>query len=249
MTQRKNRIANFCAFVLAFVIAVFSPLSAAAYTSSDKITLECSYDNVSISGMKWNVIKVADEKKGKYVLTDDFTKSGISLNDFSESEIYDLALSLQNYVDKNSLKPLKTYNTDSHGKITFNIKENGLYLFYSYTYEQGNYKYTATPILAVRKNSLSDQIYEPKFEAKKSDTANGSGGGDTSDDGSDADTGHGDNDDSDNSYPDTSSDKNDGPLPQTGMLWWPVPVLSVVGLLFVAAGISLISKKDKNDKE
>ncbi len=34
-----------------------------------------------------------------------------------------------------------------------------------------------------------------------------------------------------------------GKLPQTGQLWWPVPVLALVGIIFIAFGIRLGSKK------
>ena len=33
-------------------------------------------------------------------------------------------------------------------------------------------------------------------------------------------------------------------LPQTGLLWWPVPVLAVAGLAFLALGAAFRKKKD-----
>lgn len=250
MTKINNGIKYFCTAVVAIIIITFSVFSVGAYTLSDEITLKCSYDNISISGMKWNVIEVAYEKDGKYILTDDFSNSGISIDDLSSSSLYDMANTLQSYAKNNNLKPLKTNTTDAYGDVSFNVKENGLYLFYSNSYEYKHYKYTAVPILAVRKNSVSAQVYEPKFEAKKNDTANGNGSGENSGNGNDSDTGHDDDDDSDNSYPDTTSDSNGNtPLPQTGLLWWPVPILSIVGLILIFTGARLNSKKGKNDKE
>lgn len=39
-------------------------------------------------------------------------------------------------------------------------------------------------------------------------------------------------------------------LPQTGQLWWPVPILAGAGLVLIAVGIRIIAKKgSKNDKE
>lgn len=40
----------------------------------------------------------------------------------------------------------------------------------------------------------------------------------------------------------TTPSKPDTSLPQTGQLWWPVPVLLAVGLLFVVIG--LIRRRD-----
>lgn len=45
--------------------------------------------------------------------------------------------------------------------------------------------------------------------------------------------------------PDQPTPENPGPkLPQTGVLWWPVPVLTAVGLAFLAAGTLFLKKKD-----
>ena len=34
-----------------------------------------------------------------------------------------------------------------------------------------------------------------------------------------------------------------GPLPQTGQLWWPVPVLALLGLVLLLAGLRLTRKR------
>ena len=39
--------------------------------------------------------------------------------------------------------------------------------------------------------------------------------------------------------PETEPEVIPGMLPKTGMLWWPVPVLTVAGLFFLAAGFIL----------
>ena len=39
-----------------------------------------------------------------------------------------------------------------------------------------------------------------------------------------------------------------GPLPQTGQLWWPVPVLGALGLILVGAGLYLM-RKDRRKRE
>ena len=45
--------------------------------------------------------------------------------------------------------------------------------------------------------------------------------------------------------PDQPTPENPGPkLPQTGVLWWPVPVLAAVGLVFLVAGTLFLKKKE-----
>lgn len=41
----------------------------------------------------------------------------------------------------------------------------------------------------------------------------------------------------------TETSSNGGRLPQTGQLWWPVPVLSAAGLILIAVGVRLNSKR------
>lgn len=52
----------------------------------------------------------------------------------------------------------------------------------------------------------------------------------------------------DSSQPDDSSKPDDEDLPQTGMLWWPVPVLLLAGFALLCAGIVLrFRKKEQSD--
>jgi hypothetical protein len=44
----------------------------------------------------------------------------------------------------------------------------------------------------------------------------------------------------------TTTTKNES-APQTGQLWWPVPIMAVVGLLFLALGKRLNNKKESDD--
>lgn len=47
-----------------------------------------------------------------------------------------------------------------------------------------------------------------------------------------------------NSDKSTTTTTSENKLPQTGQLWWPVPVLSFGGIIFIAAGFRLKKKKD-----
>ena len=38
------------------------------------------------------------------------------------------------------------------------------------------------------------------------------------------------------------------PIPQTGLLWWPVPVMGAGGLVCVGVGSLLCKKKDDDDE-
>ena len=41
----------------------------------------------------------------------------------------------------------------------------------------------------------------------------------------------------------TETSSNGGKLPQTGQLWWPVPALSAAGLILIAVGVRVNSKR------
>lgn len=45
----------------------------------------------------------------------------------------------------------------------------------------------------------------------------------------------------------TGGNNGGGKLPQTGQLWWPVPVLALVGVIFIAFGVRLSSKKNNTN--
>lgn len=43
----------------------------------------------------------------------------------------------------------------------------------------------------------------------------------------------------------TTTIKNGGKLPQTGQLWWPIPILSIAGMVFLSAGLVIRSKDSR----
>ena len=45
----------------------------------------------------------------------------------------------------------------------------------------------------------------------------------------------------------TTAKKTESKLPQTGQLWWPVPILALGGMIFLGIGCRLISKSKKED--
>ncbi len=45
----------------------------------------------------------------------------------------------------------------------------------------------------------------------------------------------------------TTTSKSESKLPQTGQLWWPVPILALGGIIFVGIGFSMISRSKKED--
>lgn len=55
-------------------------------------------------------------------------------------------------------------------------------------------------------------------------------------------------DTTDSTIPVTSVTTNEDKIPQTGQLWWPVPVLGLLGLVFTAAGLR-VSAEEKRENE
>lgn len=47
----------------------------------------------------------------------------------------------------------------------------------------------------------------------------------------------------------TSTPKKESKLPQTGQLWWPVPILALGGMVFIGIGCRMISRSKKEDDQ
>lgn len=99
-------------------------------TGSITVTLTESEDDRSRENVILGLIKVADIKSGKYVLTDAFSKASIDLNAIeSANQMEEAALDLMNSIDQNSTDYQKV-KTTFDGKATFNNLEVGVYLIW-----------------------------------------------------------------------------------------------------------------------
>ncbi len=183
------------------------------------ITISVHFGDEPVSGGTMTLYRVGDiaENDGNYsfVPTEDLAMWGDS---FSDIESPDLADSLAEYENKPSGE---TKEVDSAGEVKYDNLQLGLYLIVQEEAADGYSK--ANPFLVslpywdeeahayvydVDSRTKAELIRDVEKESEKDDTTPGGSGG-----------------------------HSGGKLPQTGQLWWPVPMLVFAGLLCIVVGL------------
>ena len=150
----------------------------------------------------------------KLTYTEAFSRCGMTLADAekSETEKKALAAGLEAYVKQNDIKG-QSVEVDRNGHAEWTDLEQGLYLIVQ-TGQADGYAPIQTFLISVPETVDGAYIYEINAKPK-------TGTVDTPEDPTP---------DNKNAVP------SDSKLPQTGQLWWPVPVLVIVGILCVFIG-------------
>lgn len=181
------------------------------------------------------VIKDIPTKNQKYSVSKKWTGDEEVLDkrpDFVKAEIYKDGV-LLNTITLNESNNW-TYSWTSEGDHQWLVKEVDVDEFYNVVY----------------KNSGYDFVIENHYDSSngvKDDNEYGYGDSDNNGEGN----GEGDADESNGSNGGSSINGNENEkLPQTGQLWWPVPLLIASGFIFIAVGIRMnFEKEDKNEKK
>lgn len=217
--------------ILLIVLYMVFTVSMTAFAAADAVELDSapkgsiSVDLVSsdskeaVAGGTLTLYQVAEAKVSEgeiqYTYTDAFANCGVSLTNvgMSDTKMKELASNLEAYVKQNAiLGQNATINERGHAEWT--DLEQGLYLFIQTSAAEG-YAPVCTFLASVPESVEGAYIYEinakPKVERVKNP--------DTETPGNNPDTGI-----------------TDRKLPQTGQLWWPVPILAFAGLLFFILG-------------
>ena len=250
-------------------IALSAPVRSTAAQSAEKgfILIESKVGEEPVSGINWKVYAIGERRDtGGFILNEAFAESGVKLEDMSADAVKTDAETLCSYISENALQPDNEELSDESGAAEVFAQNAGIYLICSDETEIGGYKYRSSPaIVELKKDSGS--VVLPKIEKETiEDSSSGSDDSEhdtpdsdsSSDDSSDSDTpesessvsdssrgtgGGSDNTPGDKGQKGGSSEK----LPQTGQLWWPVPVLAVLGLALIALGLRVSLKKDGRD--
>ena len=216
--------------LLALLLLLCLPLSAAAAhpvpdparDGSCTVTITMKYQNKPISGGTVNLYKVGDvrEDDGNYSFVPvKAIQSDIS--EFGNIESSDLPGKLAKLEKKLTPVTAKPVTIDKNGTATFSNLEFGLYLVVQKTAASG-YGKTSPFLVSVPYLYKGEYKYnvtsQPKtdLEREVKPTTPPSSGG------------------------------GGGKLPQTGQLWWPVPVLVCMGLGCIAVG--LIRRREAGDE-
>ena len=189
------------------------------------IVLKDSSTKKRISGGTVVLYRVADPKveDGNYSweFREDFEDCGFSLKKISSDE---LAEDLAEYAQDENIKK-KSKTVDSDGKVEFKDLKAGLYLIVQEAAASG-YTKVSPFLVSVPLKDDGEWIYDvdasPKMERIRKD--------------------HPDKDTKEKDNP-----KKDQKLPQTGQLYWPVPVLAGLGLTLFTVGWILRFGKRTDD--
>ncbi|MGL4910931.1 MAG: Cna B-type domain-containing protein [Romboutsia sp.] len=123
----------FLFFVFLICIVPVSVVSASGNIDTNKtgsLAINHSYKENPIKDTKFKIYQVGNlSGDNKFVLTDDFSKYDIDLNNIKEQSKYDeIADTLATYTQVDNINPYKEQKTDINGKTNFNNLKTGLYL-------------------------------------------------------------------------------------------------------------------------
>lgn len=256
-----SALSAFLTALCAWCLTVYA-FSAPDVSRLGSITLRMQYQEAFVSGGEITLYRVgklqADSEGYSFAESGDFSGCGMELGTLgSELSVSgQLAKGLKVYADKNNIAGM-TKEIGSGGTVYFGKLETGLYLLVQKKPASG-YMCAAPFLVSIPLPDEQDYYYNvtaaPKLEPEKSPggPAPGTSGGGSPSGGSPSgdflsgsvDTASGGGDGGGEGR-ETSS----GPLPQTGQMNWPVPVLAVLGLgMFFAGWMLRFRRKKQNER-
>lgn len=184
------------------------------------LTVSYQYNGKAIPNVEFYVFRVADVgTDGRFTLAGDFVGFNGNVNGLKSADEWNKqTTALEQYAAANNIKPAYTGVTGSDGKVLFPGKGEammpGLYLMTCGETKINNDIYTSQPSLISLPNEENGSWqYDVAVNAKCGQRP----------------------------VPTVPPVPTPPPekLPQTGMLWWPVPVLVLAGLVSLAIGVTV----------
>ncbi len=190
--------------------------------------------------------------------TEEYEQFEGNYKDFQSPEF---AHSIYAYTKNNNIKGEQVKKIGSNGEVAFSDLELGMYLVVQSKNAKG-YKAVAPFVVALPYSDNGELIYDftakPKIEIDNSDSdLSGNdfnkpttGDGDNTVNDSENTPG---NETTDNTNTDINNENNsnsgssDSYLPQTGMLWWPIPLLIASGIFLISLGIFFNRRRASNE--
>lgn len=216
--NRRMRGRILAVVLLAMLMVLQLPVSAARPLDEEQpltLTLECKAGGGAIAGAHFHLYQVASmDARGGYTLCSSFSVLSGYLEKIENGEddwqAFEQAALAE--LERQEPEPLGSGKTDAAGRLTLEIPQAGLYLVIGEQLETDDMTYTASPFL-VQLPGLDGETDEWIYAV----TASPKG---------------------EVRYPEQQkpSEPGDSKLPQTGMLWWPVPVLAAGGLALLLIG-------------
>lgn len=239
MNKLKKR---FPALVLCLMLAAaLLPAQAWAIDPIDltrdvSLTIQYDYEGKALTGAAFDLYRIADiDEFANATPCGDFGPYDGTITGLENAADWDaLAGKLVKYIDENEdILPLLSDAVGEDGTCAFSNLQPGLYLVVGHELKvtKGNdiYTYTCKPFLINlpnREENSDTWDYSVLAEPKAGEPGRES-----------------------NNVPSPPPSPPDNPpyLPQTGMLWWPVPVMLSAGLLFILIGVLRRRKRTKNE--
>lgn len=158
--------------ILLCILCMTDAASAKTYAAAEKnasLTVYFGKDGNGFQGAEFNIYKVADmPEKGTFALSGDFKAYPVSLDNLDSSGWRALAQTLDSYISRDDLEPLKTGFTDSRGDVCFDALSPGLYIVSSERYAANGIIYTLEPFLVSlpKTAETGEKIYDVKASCK-----------------------------------------------------------------------------------
>ena len=112
------------------------------------LTVYFGKDGNGFPNVEFQVYRVADvSADAQFTRSGDFAEYPVAVNGLDSSGWRTLAQTLDAYVARDNLKPLRTAETGDDGRAVFASLDTGLYLVTGDHYCQGRYTYTPQPFL------------------------------------------------------------------------------------------------------
>lgn len=164
-----KRIVMFIVLILVISSPIFENISYAIGNKTVVINSH-SYDKnnnkIAISGAEFYLYKVGEYDGNKYVLTDEFKKSWVDINNSSAKVELDSANKLYKYAKDNNIKG-RLEITDSNGKAVFSELSDSVYVIAQEgSVKIGNMIYKSNPFLVKSPSHFEDGntiVVEPKY--------------------------------------------------------------------------------------
>lgn len=239
------------AFCLCMILALVQPGDAFGAAGASLVL------NYGYSGVKFQIYQVADEQKR---LTEDFAGYDISLDHDTNAEWQTLAMELEELAEQDQIAPSEEQATGDNGKVQFSGLEEGWYLVTGSPMNISGVRYKAVPFVVnltegipvkadVKHSPDPEDPTDPEEPTNPSDPGDSGGGDSDGGGGNPGGPGGGSTSITDPDVPlgpgEPEGETAEVPeeevplarLPQTGQLWWPVPLLLTGGCLLLVAGI------------
>lgn len=269
-TLKRASALTVCAvcFVIYALAIVMGPVGVTAYAADEQtgLTVNSVCGGEAVRSVLWKAYLIGSRKDtGGFELNETFSGSGVSLDDVSEEAVKAAAEQLGEYIFANAIQPDFMAYSDDSGAAAFAEAGAGIYYLEMSRADIGDYSYSALPAVAeVKAGKLTEvnakieraEIVESKpspddTSSKPGDDDSNSRQSQGGDDGDSRGTGADDDNPAESKPPkDTqpSDDSQPSKLPQTGLLWWPVPVCALAGLVLVALGVRLNGRRGGKDE-